>query len=139
MRKLATDMISFAGDEVQIPYPNFREGVYVFKRNGTYYMMASENDARDASYQVSYGIASSPLGPFTKQGVVLKQSGAFVGTGHNSVIQIPGTDDWYTVYHRHFMPDGGGQYREICIQKLTFNADETIAPIIPESTFSIRL
>ncbi len=135
VRKLAPDMISFAGEEVELPTDNFREGVYVFKRNGIYYMLGSENDARDAAYQVSYSMGSTPLGPFSKKSLILQQSGIFVGTGHNSVIQISETDNWYMVYHRHYIPDGGGQYREVCIQNMSFNEDGTIAPITPAETF----
>ena len=34
--------------------------------------------------------------------IVLVQDGnnEIYGTGHNSVIQIPGRDEWYIVYHR---------------------------------------
>ncbi len=138
VRKLAPDMVSFAGEEVALPTANFREGVYVFKRNEVYYMMGSENDARDAAYQVSYSMGTSPLGPFTKQEVILQQSGAFVGTGHNSVLRLPGTDEWLTAYHRHFVPDGGGQYREICMESMTFNDDGTIAPVVPGPTFTLH-
>ncbi|MBN2524855.1 MAG: family 43 glycosylhydrolase [Deltaproteobacteria bacterium] len=136
VRKLAADMISFEGSEVLLPTDNFREGVYVFKRDDRYYMMGSENDARDETYQVTYSIGTGPMGPFVKQpGLFLSKNGNMVGTGHNSVIQIPGTDNWFTAYHRHFIPGGGGQYREVCIQNMTFNEDGAIASAIPGETF----
>jgi arabinoxylan arabinofuranohydrolase len=39
--------------------------------------MWSENDARDAGYQVAYGIATSPLGPIEVplDNVILQQRG----------------------------------------------------------------
>lgn len=58
------------------------------------------------------------------------------GTAHNSVIQKPGTDEWYIVYHRinkdylHFQP---GVHREVCIDKMEFNADGTIKRVVPTS------
>ena len=55
---------------------------------------------------------------------------------HYSVLQIPGKDEWYIVYHRinkHFIEreKGPGYHREVCIDKMTFNPDGTIAPVIP--------
>ena len=46
------------------------------------------------------------------------------GTGHNSVLQIPDTDEWYIVYHRFSRPNGismgkaAGYHREVCMDRL---------------------
>ncbi|HNX89742.1 MAG TPA: family 43 glycosylhydrolase, partial [Paludibacteraceae bacterium] len=59
------------------------------------------------------------------------------GTGHNSVVQVPGKDEWYIVYHRFSYPDGikmgdaAGFNREVCIDKLEFNTDGSIKPVKP--------
>lgn len=53
------------------------------------------------------------------------------GTGHHSVIRIPGTDTWRIAYHRFAVPAGNGTNREIVIDPLEFTADGTIRPIIP--------
>lgn len=56
------------------------------------------------------------------------------GTGHCSVINIPGTDDWRIVYHRinrHFLSDGPGIHRQVCVDRLEFNPDRTIKRIHP--------
>ena len=59
------------------------------------------------------------------------------GTGHNSVINVPGTDDWYIVYHRFTRPKGitmgrpAGFHREVCIDKLTFAEDGSIIEVTP--------
>lgn len=71
--------------------------------------------------------------------IVIQQdpSKQIFGTGHNAVINIPGTDDWYIVYHRFTRPEGikmglsGGYNRETCIDKMEFNADGTIRPVKP--------
>jgi GH43 family beta-xylosidase len=58
-------------------------------------------------------------------------------TGHNSVVQVPGKDEWYIVYHRFNYPNGinmgrsAGYNREVCIDKLEFNQDGTIKQTIP--------
>ena len=127
--KLNDDMISLAGPATRIPVTGngaaFREGIFVIKRKGTYYFMWSEDDARSPNYRVAYGTADSPLGPIkvAKDRVILSKSGLVVGTGHHSVINVPGTDRWYIVYHRHAVPGGNGFIRETCLSKLEFAPD----------------
>lgn len=116
----------------------YREAPYVFYRNGLYYFMWSVDDTGAANYHVAYGTSKSPLGPIevAKDPIVLIQDPQheIYGTAHNSVIQKPGTDEWYIVYHRinkdyiHFQP---GVHREVCIDKMEFNADGTIKRVIP--------
>jgi hypothetical protein len=48
------------------------------------------------------------------------------GAGHNSLINIPYTDDWYIVYHRRTIPNIDRDHRVTCIDKLYFNEDGTI-------------
>ncbi|MEU0878155.1 family 43 glycosylhydrolase [Lentzea sp. NPDC005914] len=131
---LNADMVSFDPAAVRtITTPGFREGSFVFKRNGTYYFMWSENDTRDENYQVAYATGPSPLGPWTTRGVVLQKrlDRGIKGTGHHSVVQLPGTDTWHIAYHRFAVPGGNGTNREVTVDRMTFNADGTIAPIVP--------
>ena len=116
----------------------YREAPYVFYRNGIYYFLWSVDDTGAANYHVAYGTASSPLGPITvaKQPVILKQNAAdeIYGTAHNSIIQIPGTDEWRIVYHRinkAFINHEPGIHRQVCIDRMEFNTDGTIKPVTP--------
>ncbi|MCF6410234.1 family 43 glycosylhydrolase [Pseudalkalibacillus salsuginis] len=131
--KLNADMVSFAEDPVEMTPPNFREGVVVFKRNDTYYLMWSENDTRDENYQVAYATGDSPMGPWTKQGVILSKdlSQGIKATGHHTVLNVPNTEDYYMVYHRHAIPGGNGYNREVMIDKMEFNEDGTIKQVQP--------
>lgn len=109
---------------------NFEEGTKVFKRKGTYYMMWSENGYGDVRYQVAYGTSDSPLGPFSPRGVILKQDPVIaVATGHNSVLNIPGTDIWYVVYHRRPLHESNGDNRVVALDRMYFDADGSIEPI----------
>lgn len=109
---------------------NFEEGIKVFKRNGIYYMMWSENIYSSPEYQVAYGTSDSPLGPFSPQGVILKQDPAIaVATGHNSVLNIPGTDTWYIVYHRRPLRESNGDSRVVAMDRMYFAADGAIEPV----------
>ena len=116
----------------------FREGTYVFYRNGIYSFLWSVDDTGTANYHVAYGTSTKPTGPIrvAKEPIVIIQdpSQQIYGTGHNSIINIPGTDDWYIVYHRinrSHINNGPGTHREVCIDRLTFNADGTIQQVQP--------
>jgi beta-xylosidase len=130
--ELNDDMVSFKGTPQTITIGGFREGSVAFKRNGKYYFMYSVGDTRDAAYNVAYGMASSPFGPFTKPAVnpVLARDDArgILGTGHHSILAMP-NGDYYIAYHRFAIPDGDGTHREVCLDKLEFNADGTIVPV----------
>jgi hypothetical protein len=131
---LNADMTSFDPAKVRdITQTGFREASFVIKRNGTYYFMWSENDTRDEDYRVAYATGTSPLGPWTKRGVVLQKrlELGIKGTGHHSVVNAPGTDTWYVAYHRFAVPAGNGTNREVTLDRMTFNADGAIAPIVP--------
>ena len=69
--------------------------------------------------------------------ILIQQPDAEIyGPAHNSVLQIPGTDEWYFVYHRinkNFInrDKGPGWHREVCIDKMEFDEDGKIKPTIP--------
>lgn len=141
--ELNEDMMSIKDQSLKIiPLDGtFREGIYVIYRDGTYYFTWSENDTRSEDYRVRYGTSKSPLGPveISKDNLILNKVPelGIYGTGHHSVIQVPGKDEWYIVYHRFNIPDGinmgrsAGYHREVCIEPLEFNADGSIKPVVP--------
>ncbi|EXK76299.1 hypothetical protein FOQG_18955 [Fusarium oxysporum f. sp. raphani 54005] len=104
---------------------DFREGLFVNYRDGTYHLTYSIDDTRSENYRVGYATADNPIGPWTYCGVILQKDESLdiLGTGHNSVINIPGTDEWYIAYHRFHIPDGGGFRRETTIDKLPIDKD----------------
>jgi beta-xylosidase len=144
-RLLSDDMMSTIGSEYVITPSGgslsdyaFREGAYVFYRNGLYYFLWSVDDTGATNYHVAYGTSKSPTGPIevARQPIVIIQDpdNRIYGTGHNSIINIPGTDDWYIVYHRinpNHLNNGPGTHREVCVDRLTFNADGTIRRVTP--------
>lgn len=113
------------------PSPDYVEGPFMLKRKGIYYLMWSEGDWTGPEYRVAYATGPSPAGPFTARGVVLQQDEHIArGAGHHSVINIPGTDDWYIAYHRRPLGEDDGNHRELAIDHMTFNADGSIAPVV---------
>lgn len=133
--KLKPDMITLDGEPTKMTPPRFNEGIWVFKRKDLYYFMWSQNDARDENYQVAYGTSKSPLGPIEipPDNVVLSKRGKVVGTGHHAIINVPATDRWYCIFHRHAIPNGNGYTRETCLTKMEFNDDGTIKKMDPLS------
>ncbi len=118
----------------------YREAPYVFYRNGLYYFLWSVDDTGSPNYHVAYGTSTSPLGPINvaKEPVVLIQRPelGIYGPAHNAVLQLPGKDEWYMVYHRinaNYLAreKGPGFHRQVCIDRMEFNADGTIKPVTP--------
>lgn len=143
---LNDDMVSIDTNSIKVitPDKDFREGTEVFYRKGKYYFLWSEDDTRSENYRVRYGTADSPTGKIAipENNLILAKdakSGIY-GTGHNSVIQIPGRDEWYIVYHRFTRPkgigmgDAAGYNREVCIDRMEFDADGNIKKVTPTLT-----
>ena len=127
-----TTLIPFDNGELvkEITPEGYVEGPIFFTRNGNYYFMWSEGGWGDASYKVAYAIADSPFGPFKRLATVLEQDpDVATGAGHHSVLNIPGTDDWYIIYHRRPIPNEGRDHRVVCIDRMYFNEDGTIQPV----------
>jgi arabinoxylan arabinofuranohydrolase len=134
--ELNEDMISLKQGTTKVITPNntFREGTTVFFRNGQYYFLWSEDEVR-------YGTATTPTGTISippNNLVIAKDTAAGIyATGHNSILQIPGKDEWYIVYHRFNYPNGikmgdaAGYNREVCIDRLEFNKDGSIQQVTP--------
>jgi beta-xylosidase len=106
------------------------EGPVMFKRNGKYYFMWSEGGWTGPDYRVAYAIGDTPFGPFKRIGTILKQDASIAtGAGHHSVINVPGTDEWYIVYHRRPLTETDANHRVMCIDKMYFDADGNIKPV----------
>jgi beta-xylosidase len=106
------------------------EGPFMLVRKGKYYLMWSEGGWTGPDYSVAYAIGDSPFGPFNRIGKILQQDPAIAtGAGHHSVINIPGTDDWYIVYHRRPLTTKNGNHRETCIDRMYFDKDGLIVPV----------
>lgn len=144
--ELNEDMVSIKDETVKVMTPEggtletyaFREAPYVFYRKGIYYFLWSVDDTGSPNYHVAYGTANSPLGPIqvAKEPVILIQSpeNEIYGPAHCSVLQIPKKDRWFIVYHRinkEFLKNGPGWHREVCIDRMEFNGDGTIRPVVP--------
>jgi len=115
----------------EITPQGYVEGPFMFIRKGKYYFMWSEGGWTGPDYSVAYAIADSPFGPFQRVGKILQQDPKIAtGAGHHSVIQLPGKDQWYIVYHRRPLTETDGNSRETCIDRMYFDEKGNIKPVV---------
>jgi beta-xylosidase len=127
-----TGFVPFPDDSVfkSITPEGYVEGPFMFRKSGKYYFMWSEGGWGGPNYSVAYAIADSPLGPFKRIGKILQQDPEIAtGAGHHSVIHVPGTDQWYIIYHRRPKGETEANYRVTCIEKMEFGKDGYILPV----------
>lgn len=133
--RMADDLLSILPHDdgetfKEVTPENYVEGPFMLKRNGKYYFMWSEGGWMGPDYSVAYAIADSPLGPFNRIGKILQQDAQVAtGAGHHSVIQVPGEDEYYIVYHRRPLDRTGASERQVCIEKLEFDEEGFIKPV----------
>lgn len=114
----------------EITPESYVEGPFMFIRDGKYYFMWSEGGWGGPDYRVAYAISDSPFGPFKREATILEQDADIAtGAGHHSVIHIPGTEEYYIVYHRRPAGETARDYRVTCIDKMEFAPDGHILPV----------
>lgn len=127
--KLKDNMLALAS-EVHIlkdlPVKGLKEGPFVFKRGGKYYLTYPH--VADKTERLEYAVSDNPLGPFIQKGVIMDAS-AHCWTNHQSIIQIKG--QWYLFYHSNDYSPNFDKARSARIDSLFFNADGTIQKVKP--------
>lgn len=111
----------------EITPKGYVEGPTMFIRKGKYYLMWSEGNWTDGTYKVAYAVSDNVLGPFERKATILEANEKIAtGAGHHSVIHIPGTDEWYIVYHRRPIPNLDRDHRVVCIDRMFFDKEGNI-------------
>lgn len=138
MVPLASNMVDFLQEPVDVTPPNYFEGPVMMKKNSTYYLMYSNGKAIDHTYNVRYATANSPWGPF-EEGInspILKTSAdsTTYGPGHHCVFSHDGQD--YILYHQIFPQKEDYVLRQLCLDSLNFDAEGNIKMVIPQGVDS---
>lgn len=133
--ELSDDMLSVKAETIK-PIDglvDFREGLFLNYRDGTYHLTYSIDDTGSENYRVGYATSTSIDGPWTYRGILLQKdpSQGILGTGHSSIINVPGTDEWYIAYHRFAIPGGNGTNRETTIDRVEIGADGLFQTVTP--------
>lgn len=114
----------------EITPEGYVEGPFLFERDSKWYFMWSEGGWGGPNYQVAYAMADSMWGPWERIGTVIEKNPSLAtGAGHHSVLNVPGTDEWYIVYHRRPAGETAANHRETSIDKMEFAEDGTIQPV----------
>ncbi|WP_153799553.1 glycoside hydrolase family 43 protein [Foetidibacter luteolus] len=100
----------------------FFEAAWMHKYNGKYYLSYSTGD----THNICYATGTSPYGPFTYQGVLLKPVDGW--TNHQSIVEFNGK--WYLFYH-DVQLSGKTHLRNVKVTELKYNDDGSIQTIDP--------
>ena len=100
----------------------FFEGAWLHKHEGVYYLSYSTG----STHRICYATGSSPYGPFTYRGVVLKPVQGW--TTHHSIVRI--TNKWYLFYHDSQL-SGRSNLRNVKVTELRHRPDGSIETIDP--------
>lgn len=109
------------------PKVGLKEGPYLFKKNGIYYMTYPH--VENKTERLEYAISDNPLGPFTFTGVIMDESPTGCWTNHQSIIEFK--NQWYLFYHSNDLSPQFDKNRSIRIDSLFFNEDGTIQKVTP--------
>ena len=127
--KLKKSMTEKEGDIVTMSGLDwFYEAPWVFKRNGTYYLVYDWKQGGSkwtpSNYQaaIGYATSSSPTGPWTFQDIIL--SGTSSTTVHPSVIEHG--DRWWITYHTKDGVTGGHFRRTVAIDEVKWDGDRML-------------
>ncbi len=104
----------------------FHEGASIRKRNGIYYLVYADI-SRGRPTCLGYATSQSPLGPFTKRGILIDNTGCDPETwnNHGSLAEFNG--QWYVFYHRSSQASMFN--RRVCIEPVQFNPDGSISEV----------
>ncbi len=127
--KLKENMLELATEPKVVEYlpPKFKEGPYVFQRQGKYYFTFPH--VPDSTERLVYAMGDDPMGPFEYKGTIMKESPIGCWTNHHSIIEYE--DQWYLFYHHNDLSPDFDKNRSIKADSLFFNADGTIQKVTP--------
>lgn len=136
--ELSDDMLSIKSGSIKriSGLNDFREGLFMNYRDGRYHLTYAIDDTGSENYRVGYATSTSVDGPWTYRGVILQKNLelGIKGPAHSSIINVPGTDEWYIAYHRFAIPNGNGTNRETTIDRVPITADGYFGTITPTLT-----
>ena len=105
----------------------FKEGPFVFKRDGKYYYTFPW--VKDKTETLAYAMGDTPLGPFEFKGILMDESSSGCWTNHHSIVEYGG--QWYLFYHHNDYSPDMDKRRSVRIDSLSFNPDGTIREVTP--------
>ncbi len=119
--KLKDNMVELDGEFKRLSEEEVNEAVHVFKYKGKYYFQARVGKV------TNYWMADEPLPHYAElKGELAPDAPA--APNHTSAIEFKG--QWYFFYHRGDVNEGSFHRRSACFERMYFNEDGTIKPIL---------
>jgi beta-xylosidase len=115
---------------------DFYEAPSMRKRGDTYYLIYAENcgpitDANHTPMRLSYATSKEIFGEYTYRGTIITVE-HFPGEVNIQGSIEPFGNDWYVFYHRG--QNNIWNQRSLCVEKLQFDKDGLIKPVLPSSS-----
>ncbi|MBD0831553.1 family 43 glycosylhydrolase [Aestuariibaculum sediminum] len=132
--KLKDSMIEIDGEIKQMNFEGFEftEAPWIHKYKGKYYLTY----ATGFPEKIAYAMADTIEGPYEYKGILNEIAGNS-NTNHQAIVDYKGKS--YFIYHNGGIQTDGGSYsRSVCIDKLEYNEDGTIKPIIMTTSGIIK-
>ncbi|MBQ7419535.1 MAG: family 43 glycosylhydrolase [Prevotella sp.] len=121
--------IKMGGQAMEGLPDGFKEGPFVFKRNGWYYLTFPWVRKENGTETLAYAMSKSPLGPWDFKGIIMAEHANGCWTNHHSILEYKG--QWYIFYHHNTLSPSMDKRRSACIEKVSFNTDGTIQEVKP--------
>jgi len=126
--RLKDNMLELDSEPVTVPTPKgMTEGPFLFKRDGKYYFTFPWVEAERET--LAYCMSDQPMGPYEFKGKIMEQSETICWTNHHSALEFNG--QWYLFYHHNDYSPYFDKNRSVCVDRLEFNEDGTIIPVVP--------
>jgi len=103
------------------------EGMFVFKREGKYYLTYASTVDGTYPQTLSYAMSDSPLGPYKYVGTYVTRFEGQAATNHGSVVKWK--DKWIALHHGSQLSGGNMTARSVLADWLTFDVHGYINPI----------
>jgi hypothetical protein len=115
---------------------DFYEAPSLRRRGDTYYLVYAENcdritDRNHTPKRLSYATSKNIFGPYTYRGVIITVEDMQGNGNIQGSIEHFG-DNWYVFYHRAL--NGVWNKRSLCIEKISFDKNGLIIPVVPTSS-----
>jgi len=130
--KLKPNMTELDGPITSIDLPGYTEAPWLHRRGNLYYLSYAAIPGGKGGEKIAYATASKVTGPWTYRGIITGEAlNSF--TIHQSIVEFKG--QWYFFYHNAVLqlPDGtrgATGRRSVCVERLYYNTDGTIQPIV---------
>jgi len=128
--KLKNNMLELESEPMRFDeeFPSgFKEGPFMFEREGTYYFTFPH--VIENTEALVYSTGDNPLGPFEYQGIIMDEHPSECWTNHHSIVEYE--DQWYLFYHHNDYSPDFDKNRSIRVDSLFFNADGSIQKVEP--------